>query len=210
MFDLARTVWQEPISDWICGHLNSEAGIVFGVVCWLLWRTRNEWVFSAKQISTDGSVDKRRGKAAAGGLLRDFDGRCITAFAMNLGSCSITRAEMRGAIEGLQRAWDLGYRRILLRMDSVAAINLLMGRGEPTHHHGLETALFKDLCRRDWQVVVRHIFREGNHAADYLASIGYDYPFGSHTVSSSDCNLVYHLRYDCLGISETRLTSLNN
>ncbi|CAN1162516.1 Putative ribonuclease H protein At1g65750 [Linum perenne] len=51
MFDLARTVWQEPISDWICGHLNSEAGIVFGVVCWLLWRTRNEWVFSAKQIS---------------------------------------------------------------------------------------------------------------------------------------------------------------
>ncbi|CAN1162510.1 Putative ribonuclease H protein At1g65750 [Linum perenne] len=129
---------------------------------------------------------------------------------MNLGSCSITRAEMRGAIEGLQRAWDLGYRRILLRMDSVAAINLLMGRGEPTHHHGLETALFKDLCRRDWQVVVRHIFREGNHAADYLASIGYDYPFGSHTVSSSDCNLVYHLRYDCLGISETRLTSLNN
>ncbi|CAN1170687.1 Putative ribonuclease H protein At1g65750 [Linum perenne] len=173
MFDLARTVWQEPISDWICGHLNSEA-------------------------------DKRRGKAAAGGLLRDFDGRCITAFAMNLGSCSITRAEMRGAVEGLQRAWDLGYRRILLRMDSVAAISLLMGRGEPTHHHGLETALFQDLCRRDWQVVVRHIFREGNHAADYLASIGYDYPFGSHTVSSSDCNLVYHLRHFIIATVQLR------
>ncbi|CAN1131627.1 hypothetical protein LINPERHAP2_LOCUS6507 [Linum perenne] len=77
-------------------------------------------------------------------------------------------------------------------------------------HLKTETRLGQSRKRLKLQVVVRHIFREGNHAADYLASIGYDYPFGSHTVSSSDCNLVYHLRYDCLGISETRLTSLNN
>ncbi|CAN1311977.1 Putative ribonuclease H protein At1g65750 [Linum perenne] len=109
-------------------------------------------------LYTDGSADRRKRKDAAGGLLRDFDGRCIMAYSMNLGNCSITRAEMRGAVEGLRRAWELGYRRILLRMDSLAAISLLTGAGEPTHQHGLETVLFQELCGRDWQVVVKHIF----------------------------------------------------
>ncbi|CAN1132547.1 Putative ribonuclease H protein At1g65750 [Linum perenne] len=100
-------------------------------------------------LYTDGSADKRRGKAAAGGLLGDFDGCCIMAFSINLGNCSITRAEMRGAVEGLRRAWELGYRRILLRMDSLAAISLLTGVGKSTHQHGLETVLFQELCGRD-------------------------------------------------------------
>ncbi|CAN1311979.1 Putative ribonuclease H protein At1g65750 [Linum perenne] len=208
MFDSAGTNWHRPFSEWICVHLNSRDGGLFGVVCWILWRTRNEWIFSAKiatatevytkafhwtsnieselaniqcllgdaarespievawdpgeagwvSLYTDGSADRRKRKDAAGGLLRDFDGRCIMAYSMNLGNCSITRAEMRGAVEGLRRAWELGYRRILLRMDSLAAISLLTGAGEPTHQHGLETVLFQELCGRDWQVVVKHIF----------------------------------------------------
>ncbi|CAN1782241.1 Putative ribonuclease H protein At1g65750 [Linum perenne] len=69
-----------------------------------------DWV----TLNTDGSVDCGRRKASAGGLLRDSEGRCILAFTMNLGTCSITRAEMRGAIEGLKRTWEAGFRRVML------------------------------------------------------------------------------------------------
>ncbi|CAN1141722.1 hypothetical protein LINPERHAP2_LOCUS12661 [Linum perenne] len=61
-------------------------------------------------LNVDGSVDRRNRKATAGGLIRDHEGRCLLAFTMNLGGCSITRAEMRGAIEGLTRAWNIGVR----------------------------------------------------------------------------------------------------
>ncbi|CAL1386502.1 unnamed protein product [Linum trigynum] len=36
---------------------------------------------------------------------------------MNLGACSITRAELRGAMEGLQLAWNLRFRRVQLELD---------------------------------------------------------------------------------------------
>ncbi|CAN1149848.1 hypothetical protein LINPERPRIM_LOCUS18529, partial [Linum perenne] len=49
-----------------------------------------------------GSVDYRAGKATTGGLTSGrANGRCLLAYFMNLGACSITRAEMRGVIEGL-------------------------------------------------------------------------------------------------------------
>ncbi|CAL1403678.1 unnamed protein product [Linum trigynum] len=56
-----------------------------------------EWV----TLNTDGFVLPNSGHATAGGLIRDHLGRYFAAFAMNLGVCSITRAELRGAVEGL-------------------------------------------------------------------------------------------------------------
>ncbi|CAN1263735.1 Putative ribonuclease H protein At1g65750 [Linum perenne] len=178
--------------------LANNRGLRFGVVCWFLWRARNERLFAgsveganaiaarclcwegkvgealnferdclesgrkSRQIqvawqagpegwlivNTDGSVQGINGKAAAGGLLRDEAGNCLFAFAINLGNCSITRAEIRGALKGI---------------------------------------------------------REANQAADYLANLGHTLPRGCHSISCSDCNLAYHVRYDCMGISEPRL-----
>ncbi|CAN1120801.1 hypothetical protein LINPERHAP2_LOCUS415, partial [Linum perenne] len=53
-------------------------------------------------LNTDGSINPIRGAVAAGGLLRVEQGRCLMAFTLNLENCLITRAELRGAIEGLQ------------------------------------------------------------------------------------------------------------
>ncbi|CAI0421512.1 unnamed protein product [Linum tenue] len=41
---------------------------------------------------------------------------------MNLGMCSITRAELRGVMEGLQLAWDMGFRRVRVELDSRCAV----------------------------------------------------------------------------------------
>ncbi|CAN1127950.1 Putative ribonuclease H protein At1g65750 [Linum perenne] len=63
-------------------------------------------------VNSDGSVLGARGKAAAGGILRDCEGKCIQAYAINLGVCSITRDEIRGALEGIRRAWAEGFRKV--------------------------------------------------------------------------------------------------
>ncbi|CAN1184226.1 Putative ribonuclease H protein At1g65750 [Linum perenne] len=67
-------------------------------------------------VNTDGAVNPQSRKAAAGGLIRHEFGHCLKAFTLNLGACSITRAEMRGAIAGLYFAWDLQFRHIELQM----------------------------------------------------------------------------------------------
>ncbi|CAN1347080.1 Putative ribonuclease H protein At1g65750, partial [Linum perenne] len=59
-----------------------------------------EWV----TLNSNGSVLSEFGQAAAGGLIRDYQGRCLAAFTINLGKCSITRAELRGVVSGLQES----------------------------------------------------------------------------------------------------------
>ncbi|CAN1785219.1 hypothetical protein LINPERHAP1_LOCUS16800 [Linum perenne] len=68
----------------------------------------------------------------------------------------------------------------------------------------METLELQELLSRDWSLKVEHTFREGNRTANFLASLGYVYPFGSQNVSSSDSRLGYFLRLDCLGIAEPR------
>ncbi|CAN1130132.1 Putative ribonuclease H protein At1g65750 [Linum perenne] len=140
----------------------------------------------------DGSVNQNHRKVATGGIVRDHEGRGLLAFTMNLGYCSITRAEIRGALEGLHRTWEAGYRKVILQMDSQAAISILLDNSSVNHNHGMEVIEFQELKRRSWELVIKHTYREGNRAADFLANIGYDYPLGIHMFLISDCNLGYH------------------
>ncbi|CAN1130143.1 hypothetical protein LINPERHAP2_LOCUS5660 [Linum perenne] len=81
-------------------------------------------------------------------------------------------------------------------MDSRAAISILTSSDASAHQYTMEKMEFRDLARRDWSLKVEHTFREGNRSADFLASLGYGYPFGSHSVLISDCRLGYFLQAD--------------
>ncbi|CAN1181552.1 Putative ribonuclease H protein At1g65750 [Linum perenne] len=129
---------------------------------------------------------------------------------MNLGRCTVTRAELRGAITGLELAWAYGFRKIALQLDSRAAVAILSQGEAPTHQLATEVLAFRELRSRDWQVEIRHVYREANKAADFLASQGHMFPFGIHIFPLSDCNLGHILRYDCLGVSEPRFILIEN
>ncbi|CAN1141544.1 hypothetical protein LINPERPRIM_LOCUS25556 [Linum perenne] len=107
----------------------------------------------------------------------------------------------------LDIAWNAGHRRVAIQLDSLFAISLLSTKNDLMHQHGMETAQFQELYSRDCTVQLKHTYKEGNHAVDYLASIGYDYPFGSHTILLSNCNLEFFLR---MSISKPRRISINN
>ncbi|CAN1806116.1 Putative ribonuclease H protein At1g65750 [Linum perenne] len=72
-------------------------------------------------INTDGSVLQPHSRAAAGGILRTCLGRPVSFFPANLGRCSIMRAELRAAEIGLMLAWDRGFKKVHLQLDSLAA-----------------------------------------------------------------------------------------
>ncbi|CAN1127865.1 Putative ribonuclease H protein At1g65750 [Linum perenne] len=161
-------------------------------------------------INTDGSYIPTVNKASTGGIIRSHEGRVLVDFTMNLGACSITRAEIRGAITGLELAWDYGFQIVELHLDSRAPISILTSPEQPVHQQALEALYFRELCQRDWRVTIKHVYREANKAADFLASHGSQFPFGIHLFPLSDCNLGHILRYDCLGISEPRLISIKD
>ncbi|CAN1312556.1 hypothetical protein LINPERPRIM_LOCUS28673, partial [Linum perenne] len=48
------------------------------------------------------------------------------SFTAKLGKCSITRAELRGIIQGFELAWNGGHRKIIVQTDSLAAVLLLV------------------------------------------------------------------------------------
>ncbi|CAN1228959.1 Putative ribonuclease H protein At1g65750, partial [Linum grandiflorum] len=76
----------------------------------------------------------------------------------NLGRCTIIRAQLRGAIFGLRLAWDRGFRRVNLQLDSQCAISIIL-REPPDDFHHLSCILeTQQLLRRDWNVHVIPVF----------------------------------------------------
>ncbi|CAN1168442.1 Putative ribonuclease H protein At1g65750 [Linum perenne] len=161
-------------------------------------------------INSDGSVLQPSGLAAAGGLIRNEVGHCTAAYSLNLGKCSITRAELRGALYGMHKAWDLGYRKVLMLMDSTAAIKIFGKKEDTQHQHAAEACQFQELQARNWEIRLQHTYREANKAADHLANRGHSLPLGDHSVPTSDPELGFILRYDCYGISELRTITIND
>ncbi|CAN1860132.1 Putative ribonuclease H protein At1g65750 [Linum perenne] len=134
-------------------------------------------------LNTDGSRSIH-GMATAGGAVRNNHGDMIKAFSMNMGGCSITRAEIRGIIEGMKLAWSHGLRKIEVQTDSLCAIQILQMTANDDHQHAGLVCIFKDMIQWDWEVSIRHIYREGNFLADSLAAKGHSLSFGTHLVEA--------------------------
>ncbi|CAI0627875.1 unnamed protein product [Linum tenue] len=123
---------------------------------------------------------RQNGSATVGVLLRDHLGRCKGTFTCNLGNCSITAAELKGAAEGLKMAWDKGYHTVQLNLDSTTTISVIKGSLNDSHRHGNIVIQLRNLPSLDWDVVVSHVFREANFAADFLTKRGHTCNFGTH------------------------------
>ncbi|CAN0917037.1 Putative ribonuclease H protein At1g65750 [Linum grandiflorum] len=213
---------------------DASHSITFWVGVWLLWRARNKRLFEqdietyvevahrcdywvalissswktgqlGREVLSSTRQTQLIGVAAAGGVIRTDSGCFVKAFSANLGSCSITRAEMRAIVDGLQLAWTLGIRRIRVQSDSIAAIAILAKDFELEHQHAALVLQFKELCSRHWEVHLSHSYREANYAADYLANLGHSFLYGMHIFDSPDRDLSHWLHYDLIGVSVPRL-----
>ncbi|CAN1781286.1 Putative ribonuclease H protein At1g65750, partial [Linum perenne] len=184
-------------SSWKALQVSREAPGLARQAHLIGWRPAEEGCFN---MNSDGSLYTNPNRSAAGGVIRDDSGRFVSAFSMNLGSCSIMRAELRSIVEGTKRAWNLGIRNLRIQSDSAAAVRMLTSPDYVSNQHDSLIQQFVELSSRDWRITVQHIYRKANFAADYMANLGHSLDLGIHFFDSPDVVLQYWLRFDTIGV----------
>lgn len=125
------------------------------------------------RLNTDGAAKGNPGQAGVGGTIRGHRGKLHEMFAVKCGVCSCMKAELLGVMHGLLIAWNGGHRRVILTVDSVVVVRLLEGKtpsSSPYIHIVRKCQAL--INRNEWEVVVRHCYREANRATDWLANYG--------------------------------------
>ncbi|GLU24096.1 hypothetical protein SLE2022_400600 [Rubroshorea leprosula] len=151
------------------------------------------------KLNTDGSHNHHSGKAAAGGLIRDHNGRWVHGFAVNVGLTTSFLAELWGCREGLKLAHSLGIQQLVLEMDSLLAIQLIQNRQVSA---GPASVLLTDIfVLIDFfsSCLVQHTLREGNLAADFMASMGHELTLGTTPFPTPPVDIHMILQSDHLG-----------
>ncbi|CAN1801834.1 hypothetical protein LINPERHAP1_LOCUS23125 [Linum perenne] len=64
------------------------------------------------------------------------------------------RAELRAAEYGLMIAWDMGFRKVHLQLDSMAAVTVILGDQEDNSRHGRTLESILELRNRNWEVTI--------------------------------------------------------
>ncbi|CAN1151683.1 Putative ribonuclease H protein At1g65750, partial [Linum perenne] len=80
--------------------------------------------------------------------------------------------------------------------DSRADVAILEDSASRCHRHSSLVDQFHDLKCREWEVSIHHIFREANHAADFMANLGHNLDLGTHVFQVPVNSLLYWLRHD--------------
>ncbi|GKV26433.1 hypothetical protein SLEP1_g35733 [Rubroshorea leprosula] len=180
----------------------AQATLISKAPRWISWSPLPQNFF---KLNTDGSHDHSLGKAIAGGLLRDHHGHWYHGFATNVGITTSFLAELWGCREGLKLAISLGVQQLILEMDSLLAVQQIQSWKVSA---GAASVLLNDICLlldSFSSCLVQHTLREGNYAANFMASIGHTVdlgttlfptpPMGISTILQSDCTGAMSLRY---------------
>ena len=126
-------------------------------------------------INTDGGARGNPGPAAIGAVLRAPDGRVLAEVAEALGVATNNVAEYTAVLRALERAAELGVRRVDLRSDSKLLVEQLNGRWrikKPTLQ--VLNQKVRDAARRFDDVRYSHVRREQNTDADALVNRALD------------------------------------
>lgn len=136
----------------------------------IVWRAPPEgWV----KVNVDGSVNLIKRVSGFGGVFRNFKGEWLCGFTAGSAIKDALRMELEANKYGLLLAWDRGFRMVYCETDCLVAFNLLHSQ-LPLLELGLRPILqeINDLINRNWRVLVSHVLRTGNMAADFMAKLG--------------------------------------
>ncbi|KAF7836240.1 cytosolic sulfotransferase 15-like [Senna tora] len=126
-----------------------------------------EWL----KVNVDGACKSgTTERASCGGVIRDHEGRFLLGFTKNLGYCDVISAELWGIKMGLEVAWEMGARKIVIEMDSTYAHQLVLSRVQELHPCLSLVNAIHQILARQWEVQIVHVLREANRVADFFAS----------------------------------------
>jgi ribonuclease HI len=126
-------------------------------------------------VQTDGASRGNPGPAAIGVVITDPSGRVLLELGEALPPTTNNVAEYTAVIRALERAAQLGARRVQVKMDSQLVVRQLNGSYRVKHADMLP--LYRrvlDLIKGFDEVTFEHVPREQNTEADRLANLALD------------------------------------
>lgn len=129
-----------------------------------------DWI----KLNFDGASRGNPGIAGLGFILRDHKGQWLAQRAKPLGHTTNNLAELEAVKEGLTLCNRINIRKLIIEGDSQIILNALRKRTTPNWriNSSLEEAIKK--IDNIEEVIIQHIYREGNTEADKLANEGAD------------------------------------
>ncbi|KAI0511115.1 hypothetical protein KFK09_011738 [Dendrobium nobile] len=121
------------------------------------------------KLNTDGSIDSM--KAGAGGLIRDFKGDLLAAFAAPVQNRNVMLAEFQALYFGLELCLKMGFNNVWIEVDSLFLVQIMEKGNIGNVHLFYLTRKIKGMLNL-LNYKISHIFREGNVCADWLAKKG--------------------------------------
>ena len=140
---------------------------------------------------------------------RDSQGHWLMGSAHNIGRCSSLQAELWALLDGLQLAWSKGFRFIKVEVDCLLVLKLIQREENSASAHSSLINQILLLMEKDWDIDVKHVFREGNKCADFLASYALQLQEGSHFLQDPPFGLEGVLHDDLVGVYQERLILVN-
>lgn len=172
----------------------------------VMWKSPSyQWV----ALNTDGAAKGCPGLAGGGGIVRTHAGQCVGYFSLNFGVCTAMKAELLALLRGLQLVWEMGFKFVDVRMDSLSCTQIFK---MPRDYGGANLQIIKQcfelLYRPQWKVVISHCYREANQAADWLANRGLMYAETIKHPSSLPHELAELVNNDLAGVAWPRLVNM--
>ena len=126
------------------------------------------------KLNFDGAARGNPGIAGVGCIINDEDSRWIAKLASPLPPVSNNMAEFEALEKGLQLCLNLGLSKIVIEGDSQIVLNAIRNKKTPNWvlNSKLQEVLL--LLENFEDVLIKHIYREGNRFADGLANKGAD------------------------------------
>ncbi|GAU45178.1 hypothetical protein TSUD_178710 [Trifolium subterraneum] len=134
------------------------------------------------KLNSDGACKRNNGISGCGGLFRNSDW-WIKGYTKKIGSCDSFHEEMWGLYLGLDMAWRNHILYLIVESDSKLLIDMITGNCTIGGVIPTLVRRIRNLLALDWQVQVRHTWREGNRSADWLANY-------SLSMDSFSCSIV--------------------
>jgi ribonuclease HI len=126
-------------------------------------------------LEFDGGSRGNPGPAALGVVVRSADGTPLVTLGRYLGVMTNNVAEYRALVTGLQKARELGAKRLRVRGDSELVVKQM--KGEYRVKHPDLRPLYeqaRDLAAQFDELAIEHNYREKNTLADRLVNLALD------------------------------------
>ena len=112
-----------------------------------------------------------------------------------------------GILKGLELAWNAGEQKVILEMDSKAALDLIQGAGPDSPLSNLIRHI-RDYTCKDWVCKLQYVWREGNKCADWLAKQSVSSDPGMRILTEPLQELRELIGADILGVATPRFVTV--